>query len=87
MYFNVLALEEAETDRTLTVLNYSPGCVQTDMTAEVEASSVSDSIRTQFNELRNEQTYVQPIETSLKLIKVIEAGAYESGAHVDYYSE
>lgn len=85
MYFRVLALEEAETDRALTVMNYSPGCVQTDMTAEVEASSVSDSIRADFNALRNEQTYVQPIETSSKFIKVIEAGSYESGAHVDYY--
>lgn len=85
MYFRVLATEEGDTDRNLTVLNYSPGPVQTDMTAEVEANSVSESTRSTFIGLRNEQTYLQPIETTLKFVKIIESGAYESGAHVDYY--
>lgn len=85
MYFRVLALEEAETDPKLIVLNYSPGPVQTEMTAEVEASSVSDSTRSVFIGLRNQNTYLQPIETTLKFVNVIETGSYESGAHIDYY--
>lgn len=85
MYFRVLALEEAETDRNLTILNYSPGPVQTEMTADIEANSVSNSTRSVFIALRNDQTYLQPIETTLKFIKVIEGGAYESGAHIDFY--
>lgn len=85
MYFSVLALEEAENDPNLTVLNYAPGPVQTDMTADVELNSVSDAVRTIFNGLRDEQSYLQPIDTTLKFIKLIETGSYVTGAHVDYY--
>lgn len=85
MYFRVLALEEANTDPNLTVLNYSPGPVQTDMTAEIEENSVSDSLRSMFIGFRNEQSYLQPIETTSKFVNVIETGAYESGDHIDYF--
>lgn len=85
MYFRVLAMEEGDTDRNMTILNYAPGPVQTDMTADVEANSVAESTRSMFITMHNEHTYLQPIETTMKFIKVIETGAYESGAHVDYY--
>lgn len=85
MYFRVLATEEADNDRNLTVLNYAPGPVQTEMTADVEARSVAESTREMFFDLRTKQTILQPIETTLKFVQIIEMGAYESGAHIDYY--
>lgn len=85
MYFRTLALEEAERDPTLTVLNYAPGPVQTEMTQEIEENAVASDVRTIFKGLREEKTMLQPIDTTIKFLKVIETGDYETGAHVDYY--
>lgn len=85
MYFRTLALEEAERDPTLTVLNYAPGPVQTEMTHEIENSAVASDVRAIFKGMREEKTILQPIETTVKFLKVIETGDYISGAHIDYY--
>lgn len=85
MYFRTLALEEADSDPLLTVLNYAPGPVQTEMTQAIESDAASSEIRTMFKGMRTEKTILQPIDTTVKFLKVIETGDYESGAHVDYY--
>lgn len=85
MYFRTLALEEAANDPLLTVLNYSPGPVQTEMTQEIENSAVSSEIRDMFKGFREEKTILQPIDTTIKFLKVIETGGYESGARIDYF--
>lgn len=85
MYFRTLALEEAANDPLLTVLNYSPGPVQTEMTQEIENSAVSSEIRDMFKGFREEKTILQPIDTTIKFLKVIETGDYESGARIDYF--
>lgn len=85
MYFRNLALEEKESDQMLTVLNYAPGPVQTEMTHEVETNAVASDVRAIFKALRVEKTILQPIDTALKFLQVIEIGDYESGAHIDYY--
>lgn len=87
MYFRALALEEKDTDPALTVLNYAPGPVQTEMTDTIENDSVVSDIRTIFKDLRVDKTILQPIDTTMKFLKIIETGAYETGAHVDYYDE
>lgn len=85
MYFRTLALEEAECDPALTVLNYAPGPVQTEMTQEIENNAVASDVRNTFRGLREEKTMLQPIDTTIRFLKVIETGDYETGAHVDYY--
>lgn len=85
MYFRTLALEEAENDATLTVLNYAPGPVQTEMTNEIENNAVASDVRTLFKGLREDKTMLQPIDTTIKFLKIIEHGDYQSGAHIDYY--
>lgn len=85
MYFRTLALEEIENDAALTVLNYAPGPVQTEMTNEIELNAVATDIRETFKGLRVDKTILQPIDTTIKFLNVIEMGNYESGAHVDYY--
>lgn len=85
MYFRALALEEADNDPLLTVLNYAPGPVQTEMTAEIENNAVATDVRAVFKGLRVEKTILQPIDTTIKFIEIIENGNYESGAHIDYY--
>lgn len=85
MYFRTLALEEKESDPLLTVLNYAPGPVQTEMTQEVETNIVASDVRALFKSLRVDKTILQPIDTTVKFLQVIENGGYESGAHIDYY--
>lgn len=85
MYFRTLALEEKESDPLLTVLNYAPGPVQTEMTNEVENNAVASDVREIFKTMRVDKTILQPIDTVNKFIQVIETGDYESGAHIDYY--
>lgn len=83
MYFRVLALEEDD----LIVLNYSPGPVDTEMTVDIQANSADSEVRSMFKGLRDSNTILQPIQTTLKFIEVIESGAFKSGDHIDYYDE
>lgn len=85
MYFRTLALEEADTDPALTVLNYAPGPVQTEMTDTIENNAVATDVRGIFKGMRVDKTILQPIDTTIKFLKIIESGCYESGAHIDYY--
>lgn len=85
MYFRTLALEEIDRDSLLTVLNYAPGPVQTEMTHEIENNAVASDVRAIFKRLRDEKNILQPIDTTVKFLKIIESGGYESGAHIDYY--
>ena len=82
MYFRVLALEEGD---HLTVLNYSPGPVDTDMVHDVQAHSTSMEMQSMFADLKETKTILQPIDTASKFIEVIERGAFKSGDHIDYY--
>lgn len=85
MYFRSLAVEEADEDAQLTVLNYAPGPVQTEMTADIESNAASPELRELFKGMRTERTMLQPIDTTNRFIAVIEGGNYESGAHIDYF--
>lgn len=87
MYFRTLALEEREMNPLVTVLNYSPGPVQTEMTKDIEINAVANDVREVFKGLRVEKTILQPIDTTMKFLKVTETGNFESGAHIDFYDE
>lgn len=81
MYFRALALEENE----LTVINYSPGGVDTDMLVEFETNTASEEIRSLMKELRHKNLILRPAQTALKLIEIIEKGNYKSGDHTRYW--
>lgn len=85
MYFRVLALEEAETDPNLLILNYSPGPVDTEMTVDVQANSAAASVRSIFETMRTDKSMLQPIDTTKKFLCVLEADTIKSGDRVDYY--
>lgn len=87
MYFRILALEADEEDphSNLIVLNYSPGPVETEMTATVEAHSTADSVREIFKDMRVEKTILQPIDTTKRFIEILEKGNFKSGDRFDYY--
>lgn len=85
MYFRVLAMEESQTDENLIVLNYSPGPVDTEMTIDVQANSVADSVRSSFETMRDNKSILTPIQTTIKFLNVIENGKFKSGDRIDYY--
>lgn len=80
MYFRVLALEEDD----LLVLNYSPGPVDTDMTIDVQANSQASEMRESFKGMRDSNTLMRPIDTTVKFIRIVEAGDYKTGDHVRF---
>lgn len=80
MYFKMIAREELD----VTVLNYSPGVVDTDMTVIVQDESADPNIRSYYAGMRNDKTMVTPVGTSLKMIEIIEKGDYKSGDKYDY---
>uniref|UniRef100_A0A0M3I5D2 Short chain dehydrogenase n=1 Tax=Ascaris lumbricoides TaxID=6252 RepID=A0A0M3I5D2_ASCLU len=77
-FFRSLAVE----DSSLRILNYSPGPVQTSI-------SYDDSVRSSFKAKDGETTRkaLLPEETVTKMISVLEANVYESGARVDFFDD
>lgn len=81
MYFRVLADEQPE----ILVLNYSPGPVETDMSANVEATTSDQSVKEFFKGIRANNTILTTDQTTAKFIEILEKGDYKSGDHVGYY--
>lgn len=81
MFFRVLALEE----KSVLVLNYAPGPVDTEMTVAVQANSCSTDIRSMFKGLRDDRTMLTPAQTTKRFLEILQSGNFNSGDHVDYY--
>lgn len=83
MYFRVLS--EEEKDNKVTVLNYSPGPIDTDMAVDMQANSCDGGMVEYFKNLRDTKTILTTEETTTKLLQILAAGKFSTGAHVDYY--
>ncbi|XP_061393196.1 sepiapterin reductase-like [Musca vetustissima] len=83
MYFNVLAVEEKDTN-TL-VLNYAPGAIDTDMTVYVQKETVNKDLHEAFKSQRDNKTMLTVDQTTAKFIKILEEVEFKSGAHIDYW--
>ncbi|KAF5270712.1 hypothetical protein FQA39_LY01450 [Lamprigera yunnana] len=83
LYFRVLALEEPD----VTVLNYSPGPVDTDMVDKICVSAESEETRDMFLKCKSENTILTTIQTITKLLRILKEGNFTSGDIIDYYDE
>ncbi|CAG9564473.1 unnamed protein product [Danaus chrysippus] len=83
MYFRVLAEEK----RHMRVLNYSPGPVETAMIDYVLQEAVNENLRDVFTSFKNQGTLLTPEITAKKCIKVLLAGKFSPGEHVDYFDD
>lgn len=81
MYFKVLAIERTD----VSVLNYSPGVVDTAMTVDVQERSANPELRTAFREMRDGAQMLRPLQTAAQLVRLLRDGGYGSGDRVDYY--
>lgn len=82
MFFRTLALENDD----ITVLNYSTGPVDTEMTRNMAMASISPEMREKMTRMRETKTILTTHQTTEKFLKVITNGAYKSGDRVDYFS-
>ncbi|XP_060804834.1 sepiapterin reductase [Amyelois transitella] len=83
MYFKVLAAEKAH----IKVLNYSPGPVETAMIDFVLTEAVNDNLKDVFTSFKRQGTLLKPEMTAQKCVKVLQAGLFTPGEHVDYFDD
>ncbi|XP_063365355.1 sepiapterin reductase [Cydia amplana] len=83
MYFKVLAEEK----KRIRVLNYSPGPVETAMIDYVLAETVNENLRDVFTTFKNQGTLLKPEMTAKKCVRVLQAGRFTPGEHVDYFDD
>ncbi|CAG4942651.1 unnamed protein product [Parnassius apollo] len=83
MYFKVLAEEK----KNIRVLNYSPGPVETAMIGQVLDEAVNDNLRDVFTSFKNQGRLLKPEMTAKKCMKVLQAGKFTNGEHVDYFDD
>lgn len=81
LYFRVFALEEPH----ITVLNYSPGPVDTSMVDEICTTAQSQALKDMFCELKEKNTILTAVQTTEKLLNILKAGDYKSGDVIDYF--
>lgn len=81
LYFRVLAKEEPQ----LSILNYSPGPVDTDMFNGVISTAESDEMRRQFAEMKETNQVLTAEQTVGRLLDILEKQDFESGDIVDYF--
>eukprot|EP01063_Lacrimia_lanifica_P001996 TRINITY_DN11038_c0_g1_i1.p1 TRINITY_DN11038_c0_g1~~TRINITY_DN11038_c0_g1_i1.p1 ORF type:complete len:262 (+),score=100.62 TRINITY_DN11038_c0_g1_i1:53-838(+) len=69
-----------------TFLNYAPGPMDTDMAGEIRDEHYDAATRRQFQELKDKADIVCPYASARRLVWLLATdGAFESGAHVDYF--
>ncbi|KAI4456241.1 sepiapterin reductase [Holotrichia oblita] len=81
LYFSVLAIEEPN----INVLKYCPGPVDTAMFNEVIEKAQNIELKTQFTEMKNNETVLTTKQTIGKLFEILESGKYKSGDLIDYF--
>ncbi|XP_003737249.1 sepiapterin reductase [Galendromus occidentalis] len=80
MYFSCLA----EENPGIRILQYSPGPLDTDMMDQLRKSALDDVVAI-AKVVKESGTLLTVEQTTSKLCEIIEEGAYESGAHLDYF--
>lgn len=86
MYFKVLA-EEEKRDKNLTILQYYPGPVDTDMVSNMESKSCSPMLRTFFKNSKAKKQIMSPEQTANQFLDIVEKGSFKSGDFMDYHAQ
>lgn len=82
MFSSTLAKENS----TIKYLNYAPGALETDMTSTLIASTELDRGLHEFFQTSHEKgDLILPDKTADKLVQLVLRGAFENGAHIDFW--
>jgi len=85
MLYEVLG-KEADTQKTaIRTLNYAPGPMNTDMGKRVRLETKAGSLKAQFEKIEAENQYVDPYESSIKMLGLLTNDKFKNGQHIDYY--
>lgn len=85
MFHKTLAQEYTD-DRSVMVLNYAPGPLDTDMQAEVRSCDTIDpKIHEFYVTMFQDGKLVDPIDSAKKLLRLLVSEKYSSGQHVDWF--
>jgi len=89
MFHTVLANElslDKERYGHVKILNYAPGACDTDMTTELsECAELDNDLSVYYNNAKREKKLIDPIDTSRRLVHLLERNDFLSGSHVDYW--
>lgn len=95
MFFKALVLEVEKRNQRLTnqeivpsitILNYAPGPLDTNMQKNIrEDKNCDKDVSEYFTKLFEEGNLLKPIDSAVKLIKILDDKSFKSGDHVDYY--
>ncbi|CAM9383375.1 unnamed protein product [Scytosiphon promiscuus] len=77
--FLFLAMEQASIGG-LKVLNYAPGCMNTDMAREIRSAE-------QLEEDLQSGKYIEPVVSAEKCVRLVLSGTFVTGSHVDYWDK
>ena len=69
------------------VLNYAPGPLDTDMQAVIRDTMFEGKMRDSFVSMHAEGRLVRPADSVLYMFDLLEADAFENGAHCDYFEQ
>lgn len=85
MFYETLALENKD-NKNLSILNYSPGPMDTNMQKEIRvAPGLHKGTQEYFKNLKNEDKLVNTTDSAKKLVNLIFWGKYISGCMIDFY--
>ena len=73
------------TESNVRVLNYAPGPMDTDMQLEIRRDMPECALRTVFLDMHKQNKLVDPMDSALNLLRIVELNEFNSGCHVDYY--
>ena len=87
MFHRVVASENAK-DTCLSIMNYAPGPLDTDMSKEIrESATLHSEAREYFQSLKEKNEVVQVAESAGKLVTLLLTSNYTNGSHVDFYDD
>ena len=89
MFHRCLAIEKLDeyekAERTVRVLNYAPGPMDTQMQQEIREQMPAIPLRQTFQEMHRDRKLVIPQDSSDALLELLLLDEYSNGAHLDYY--
>jgi short-subunit dehydrogenase len=87
MFYECLALEN-QNDKNVSILNYSPGAMDTNMQKEIRvAPGLHKETQEYFKSLKNDNKLVNTADSARKLVKIVAWGKYTPGCMIDFYDD
>jgi sepiapterin reductase len=85
MFHSTIAVEGDLIGRSVRVLNYAPGPLDTDMQARIRDEMPEGDLKKIYVDMHAKSNLVQPQASAKVLMQLLKIDKFKNGAHVDYY--